>query len=1186
MCHRLKSFLLCICLALPAVLGATSYFPEGKGIACVNGTNRFNRAIYGTNSGFRFETSDFPEIGLYMPNMGGSVYFAIRSGGEVKWIRDAEMVKSVYTAGSRRYEVRDSRMMGKGCLEMEMLAWADADGVVVSLEGKDLPEDFSLLAFFGGATDVHFRREGDLGADPADSFYIKPDNCTGNAFTIVKNTFYWDYGIGKRLYGVMPQETEFRTLDASFIDGSLTDLISSSESARPLLMAEFNLGAETLYMGVVNPLSTTPEAAVNLKSHFRMADEYRDAVAGKVSLNTPDKYLNPVGGNLAMAADAVWQTPVYHHGAIGWRIPLVGWRHCYIGDFLGWPERSRSHFDYYADLQMTNMPDKPVTMDSRNSKSTYLIGTPLYSSGYIANCQGRARHLYDMNLIYIDALMWHLRWTGDLEYAKKMWPLIERHLAWEKCNFDGDGNSLYDAQCCIWASDAVQYSGGDVTHSSAYNYRANKMAAEIAELIGEDGTPYREEAERIKKAIDEKLWLSDKGWWAEYRGTIANREAHESAAAWTFYHAVDSELSEDNLQGYQAARYAVKGLVHIPVPDPEGGNSGYSVISTTDWMPYVYSVNNVALAESAHTALALFETGMNEEAYKLMKGAILDVMYDGVCPGNFGMTTKYNITGAAYRDFSDGIGVFSRLLVQGLFGITPDALKGKISIIPGFPEDWDEASLETSDVALSFERSGRTDRYVLRQKNGNELSPVFRLTAYFDKVKSVKVNGKVCRGKFVKYVGKPIYELRCPAGNETVVEIEWGGKPVQAASYDSVAAFGEPFEVRLGEAQSLAGICDPQGMLQNVSRGKKGFSGTVSGVEGDRTMFAEVRQGDAVWLLPVEVEVRERLEVVPSEEYQDKIGFRFRNNTDNVKIVGYSVNGRDCGKLEIAPRSVSEECFVTNDIAVMGTNRIVAVSDDGDEMRGEVVNWNLKNSTESRYETVDISNVYNDRVSQIYRHSYKTPRTIYTTLQLPIHGYGNWCAKESNPNISEKCFGDALEGGILQTSAGVPFLADDGKNRNNIVFTSLWDNFPDSVTVKLAGKARHAYLLMAGSTNHMQSQFRNGVVTVRYKDGSTDELKLVNPDTWVSIEQDMYRDEYAFRIDRPVPYRVLLKDGMCTRDLTKDCGLQMKAGRFIDGGAAVILDLPLDGEKELDSLVLKTTAYEVVIGLMSVTLVK
>jgi hypothetical protein len=43
-------------------------------------------------------------------------------------------------------------------------------------------------------------------------------------------------------------------------------------------------------------------------------------------------------------------------------------------------------------------------------------------------------------------------------------------------------------------------------------------------------------------------------------------------------------------------------------------------------------------------------------------------------------------------------------------------------------------------------------------------------------------------------------------------------------------------------------------------------------------------------------------------------------------------------------------------------------------------------------------------------------------------------------------------------------------------------------------------------------------------------------------------------------------------------------GRKVPGGAATVLDLPLNTTKELKSLTVRTLANEVVIGLMAVTL--
>ena len=43
---------------------------------------------------------------------------------------------------------------------------------------------------------------------------------------------------------------------------------------------------------------------------------------------------------------------------------------------------------------------------------------------------------------------------------------------------------------------------------------------------------------------------------------------------------------------------------------------------------------------------------------------------------------------------------------------------------------------------------------------------------------------------------------------------------------------------------------------------------------------------------------------------------------------------------------------------------------------------------------------------------------------------------------------------------------------------------------------------------------------------------------------------------------------------------------MIKGGAATVLDLKIDSSKELKSVTLKTTASEVVIGLMAITIIK
>ena len=41
------------------------YHPDGRDIVCVNGANRYTRALYGGYTDFRIETSDRPIFGTY-----------------------------------------------------------------------------------------------------------------------------------------------------------------------------------------------------------------------------------------------------------------------------------------------------------------------------------------------------------------------------------------------------------------------------------------------------------------------------------------------------------------------------------------------------------------------------------------------------------------------------------------------------------------------------------------------------------------------------------------------------------------------------------------------------------------------------------------------------------------------------------------------------------------------------------------------------------------------------------------------------------------------------------------------------------------------------------------------------------------------------------------------------------------
>ena len=990
-------------MALPmfsaGVVRQASYYPEGNAFVCVNGNHRYTRALYGSMAEWRVETSDCPIFATYKKNQTGNIRFRISYAGQVMWLDEVEYCKASYEAGRRDYLLKDRRW-GKGELDISVLAFSDAEGAIwrFAAHGFD-NRKMKVEAILSKTAVPKPARSGDIGS------FLKPG-----------------------------------TFEAATSETAVLGTVSQSS---PSSIFYFSIDGD-------NQLSAAPNSL--MQPRFDAAEQWRNLLASSVCFHTPDAYINPIGGALVMAADGAWDGKVWQHGAVGWRMPLPGWRAAYMGDFLGMPDRQRTHFDAYAKSQVTDVPvTEPHLMDEKNNlaRGTYKWGTPMYSTGYICRNPEKNNqfHHYDMNLVYIDELLWHFQFDVDTTYMRQMWPVIQRHLAWEKQAWDPDNDGLYDAYCCIWASDALQYNSGAVTHSSAYNYRSNCLAVRIAEIIGENPKPYQDEADRILKAMNERLWLKDSGHWAEYQDFMGLKRVHRDAALWSIYTPIDCGVGTAE-QNYSATRYVDRHTPHIPYIYK---GTEYQTLSTSDWAPYEWSINNVAMAEVMHTVLAYYQAGRVEEAYRLLKANVLDFMYLGSSPANFGQLSKLDAaTGEGYRDFADVTGISSRALIQGLYGITPNALEGECIIRPGFPAAWDSASVHTPYLDYAFKR----------------------------------VNGKDV--------------------------------------FDVTQNFKRPLKLVI---------------RQNLGGGK--YKDTAFST--DKVQHIE---------MPT---------ILPKEE---------RDMKDEKDMVG---------KYPLA-ESIAEQ-------AVDAWASIKGVGNDFAEV----------NPKECR--KVNMDKVFNANVSDIFKNQYLSPRSPYTTLCVPTQGIGDWCSTKKTANIDDTKFRSLIKDGVFwaHVDGDLPFRSP--KEGKNIVYTSLWDNYPDSISIMLKGKASHAYLLMAGSTNPMQYAIENAVIRVEYADGTRNELMLTPPVNWCPIEQDFLENATAFPQPELRPYRVGLASGKVSRHLFRDLHLEVnrnmadvpglkKAVAEVDGGAAILLDMPLDAKKKLKRLILRTLSNEVVIGLMGITLQK
>jgi hypothetical protein len=1172
------------------------YFPEDGDFVIHNGTLRFNRALYGTQTGFRVEAGDLPEFALYLPGVGGNFKMGFLAGDTSKWMIDAATIEARYRPGSMIYEIRDP-LLGEGVVHLTLLARAAAEGMILRCETRNMGPGVNLFWAYGGASGKRFSRSGDIGADPESSFYLKPEYCTDNSYLIEENSFALRFksvrnGEQMQMDGVVPPGSQIRVCD-SRMQQSPEALYSSGRSDLPVVAGVTPAeDRDVFYFMISRNSGGEPARYEEIPRLFGEAEQARNELAERITLVTPDPYINTFGGALAVAADAIWEEPSYLHGAVAWRMRLPGWRGAYAGDWLGWHDRARKHFEGYAKAQYDAPPEGPNAPDpdTHLARQVEEPGHSLFTRGYISRSPNRINrpHHYDMNLVFVNQLLWHILWTGDIGFARQMWPMIQKHFDWEKRCFDGNGDGLYDAYACIWASDALQYSGGGVTHSSAYNYRANLLAARIAEKLGEDPEPFQREAEKIHRAVNSMLWMPDLGCYGEYKDLLGLQRVHPSPGLWTVYHAIDAGIS-DPFRSWQSLRYIDTHIPHIPVRAEGMPEGTYFTLSNTNWMPYTWSINNVALAENMHTALANWQAGRYEEAFTLWKSQILESMYLGSSPGNLQQLSFYDaFRGELYRDFADPIGITARTLVEGLFGVVPDALNGVLTVRPGLPSVWDFATLETPEMAVDYERHGNRERYTIRSGFAVPMDLNLVLRARKTSLRSVTVNGREQPWEAVTgAIGSPAVSIKAGPEETYEVIVEWKGKdPVTPETPDWICIH-DTLQVELPGAD-IVGAFDPQQLLRDVETNGSSFRAVLSGGTGHPLFFLQAMQGDMTWWIPVEVEVRKPLEIDPSGTIEDgTIGVEIRNHTGKA-VTGdlyIHTSSQPVGQgIQIPQRGVSDVVHVPAEWLVPGSNRLLFATGD-QRTEAVVVDWNIQNSQERACQPVDLSGYFNDRVTQIFRNRYLTPRSPYPTLQLPWQGIGDWASYSKTAGIDDSGLrARAGKEGRIVLRQGIPVNTPGGPDENNILFTSLWENYPGQAVLPLSGSASHAYLLMAGSTHHMQSRIANGEVFFEYADGTFERLELINPQTWWPIEQDYYIDDFAFQVPGARPPRLHLKDGSEPSESYQV--LSKNRTNLIEGGAATLLDLPLDPAKELRSMTVRTLSNDVVIGLMGLTLVR
>lgn len=844
------------------------YRAEGSEFVIVNGAELYNRPLYGPNNAFRIDAGDLPEFSLYLPGHGGNLRLGFSAADGAKWLAKADKVTARYRPGRMIYEVQDA-LLGDGSLRIELLTAGEGAGLLVRAEAQGIAKPVALTWAFGGASGRKGRRSGDIGCElePVSRFFaVRAAECAHNEYMVD--------GEANGKPRMVRLQSPFCTLAMSFPAGAELRVADFSEwdtpvrmsergsdhtSTQPVLTGWAELAAgEAQYISIAR-VGKEQEPPVQSDAAQAFAERSRkvEAIAATLRAETSDSTIDAACAALGVAADGIWDEAqqCVMHGGVAWRMPLAGWRGPYALDALGWHERARKHFRHW----LANQNMSPVTTDDPAS-GPYDAGSHLSRKESLLHSNGNLSHNhYDMNLVFFDAVFRHLRWTGDLEFAREVWPALERHLAWEKRLFrrvyytkDGRELPLYEAYAAIWASDNLQYNGGGAAHSTAYMLFALREAVKLGKALGKDTSAYEREAGLVEKGLRELLWIPEKGVLAESKDILGDQTVYCNPALWTVYHAIDSEAVSPQ-QAWQMIAERLHELKKIQVAGQGVPAGDWYMLSCSNWLPYIWSLNLLVLAENVHMALAMWQAGMADEAYKLLKGNLLDSMFQGITPGNLHMTSQLDVhRQEAQRDFGDPIGITARALVEGLFGVAPDLPNGVVRVRPGFPADWNHASLKHADFDFTWKREGRVETVEFTSRFAKPVALELRLRALGTLPPQVIANGAKIGGVFdLESIGAPLFVLKLPAARQWKARIEWNGaKPIAAPAMLELK-LGEPLHLNTGDSRLV--LDDPQKSLDQRMAARR---------EGFHMAFAQLRDGTSRWQMPVSFHVK-RAPVAP-----------------------------------------------------------------------------------------------------------------------------------------------------------------------------------------------------------------------------------------------------------------------------------------------------------------------------------
>lgn len=856
----------------------THYNPTDSGFAISGSNEIFNRTLYGSHQNDEFHDRFYTYAGdapLFMgaitdwtkslitlyqkcgvltsglaitPGKRHRFYYTDEIDQTSRWFHNSEDIYAEFKNGWMEYDLSQiSAWFPDVRVKMEAYPLLPDDGYLVHYRIETDQRVF-FTAGFGGLTgtncEARFEYKGES------KRFFTPDNAEENSVEIGVNRATVTHPCGKtmRVATSFPAQFEVGSAKAMADNYPSMFLTSSPENENDQVVkisAPIDPGQvlEGFIVAVYNSDEATLDKWLSMKNPISYIKSQIYAKFACIDVTTPEKSLDLTVAPTVLALDAAFHKDTFYHGAFAYHAPFLGWRNWYAATNLGWRERVKKATEKWLGyITRGDIADEKVWYDYSviPADKNRFDGRWHHQDNPVGRIPSHLNPAtleptygpYNMQECALDMMLYNIEWTGDMELAEKYYDDFCSMADWETRTFDPNGTGLYQSVLNTWISDGHNYNGAGCAQSSAYNYRANLVISKIAEKIGKDGSKYAERAEKIKKALNEKLWLANDGVIAEYLDTVGNCLIHPAVELASVYHVIDSDMVDD-FRAYKMLRYTEHHIKNITTPG-NGGRLCYS----SNWLPKQYSNCGIFPAENAHLALMYFKLGLKEDGKKILDG-IADCYFNGKNPGMAPHVQSQRCTSdLGDLDFTDVSSTYLRLVVEGLFGVRIDSLNGYVHIQPGFPDEWENASLALRDIEINYARKGNQEIFNIScDKTEKKL---IRIPMRAADVETVMIDGEAADYKIVAGADNSFIMVETDKTGRFQLRVMHGYEDLPAVTAPETVLGGNKFVIEVKDGE-IVDTFDVSETLENIKVVGNKVYATAKEIPGDHTLFIRVK---------------------------------------------------------------------------------------------------------------------------------------------------------------------------------------------------------------------------------------------------------------------------------------------------------------------------------------------------------